>query len=207
MKTKIFIIAALITLFGTQTYSQSIAVGLIAGVNIANVKFTPKLATSPDSRTGAVIGGLIDIGISSNIAIETGLEYVMKGAEATSGGVTEKLKLDYLEFPALVKVKIPMTEVNPYVLAGLTLGVNLSAKAEDDNGQTSQEVDIKDNIESSDFGLFFGAGLNFRVATKTSLFVQGGYSLGLTDINKVASATEVKNYGIQLGAGVMINLK
>ncbi|MDQ3020257.1 MAG: PorT family protein [Bacteroidota bacterium] len=198
----------LILVITSNARSQSIGLGLEAGINIANSKITPKLSTSPDSRTGLIVGGVIDIGINRNISIVSGIRYVMKGAKVTSGGTTETGKLDYLEFPVLFKYKFPLTEVNPYIILGPTLGINLSAEVETDNGQTTTTEDFKENIESSDFGLLFGAGLDFRVGTMTNLFFQTAYSLGLTDINKIANSTvEIKNYGIQITGGVKFNLK
>lgn len=68
-----------------------------------------------NSRTGLIIGGVLDIGNSRrNIGVTTGLRFTMKGFQITNGStVTDKL--NYLEVPALLKVKFPLTEVKPFV--------------------------------------------------------------------------------------------
>ncbi len=174
---------------------------------MANVNITPTPAVSTNTRTGIIVGGVLEFGISPNISVVTGLRYVGKGYKQASGVQTLDLKADYLEFPVLLKVKFPLTEIKPYLIGGPTIGINVSANEEFNNGVTVVTTDVKKDVESIDFGLLLGAGMDFRVATKTNLFVQFGYSLGLTNSNKaVGSTATAKNYGIQITAGAKFNL-
>jgi len=210
MKRKIALIALLvISIVYTDATSQSISLGIEAGVNLANVNVTPTPTVSTDTRTGIIVGGVLDISLTPSISVVSGLRYMSKGYKLTSGVQKLDVKADYLEFPILLKVKFPLTEVKPYLIGGPTIGINLSANSEFSNGTTTTTTDIKKDVESVDFGLLFGAGLDFKVATKTNLFVQFGYSLGLTNSNKDAVSvisTTVKNYGIQITGGAKFNL-
>lgn len=71
----------------------------------------------------------------------------------------------------------------------------------------SEEVDIKDETKSIDFGLGFGAGVSFP-AGNNSLFVEGRYALGSTNLNDDPedSETSIKTRGIQVMAGVTFPL-
>lgn len=68
--------------------------GLEAGINIANVNLTPSLST--DSKTGLILGGVIEIAITSNMSAVSGIRYVSKGYKFTSGATTSSQRLDYL---------------------------------------------------------------------------------------------------------------
>jgi len=133
----------------------------------------------------------------------------MKGNETVTadvfGSSTTTQKANFLEIPALAKVKFPLTEIKPYVIAGPTLGLKLSATTRTDVGTTGgQDVD-NTNVETIDFGLFFGAGLDFNIVPTTDLFFQAGYSLGLSNLSKVAN-TSTKTTGIQLIVGAKFKI-
>jgi hypothetical protein len=206
MKLKTTVIALFLVLISAAgTYSQTtLALGAEVGLNIANVSITP--SQTSNSRTGLIIGGVLDIGISRNIGVTTGLRYIMKGFQVTNGGATFTDKLNYLDVPVLLKVKFPLTEVKPYLIGGPVLGIRVAASEEQSNGQQTNDVDASSAFESIDFGLLFGGGLDFNVATKTDLFVQFGYSLGLSNIYKLNPQFTVKNYGIQITGGAKFRL-
>ncbi len=205
MKLKIILVAALMMITGITAYSQpSLSLGLEGGLNLANVSITP--SQTSNSRTGLIIGGVLDIGISRNIGVTTGLRFTMKGFQVTNQGVTFTDKLNYLEVPALLKVKFPLTEVKPYLVGGPVLGIRISASEEQSNGTQTADVDASSAYESIDFGLLFGGGLDFNVATKTDLFIQAGYGFGLSNIWKQSTTVTVKNYGIQITGGVKFKL-
>lgn len=205
MKLKLTLLALLLTFFSVTSYSQTtLALGLEAGLNLANVSITP--SQTSNSRTGLIIGGVLDIGISRNIGVTTGLRYTMKGFQVTNQGVTFTDKLNYLEVPALLKVKFPLTEVKPYLVGGPVLGIRVSASEEQSNGTQTADVDASSAFESIDFGLLFGGGLDFNVANKTDLFIQAGYGFGLSNIWKQTTTVTVKNYGIQFTGGVKFRI-
>ncbi len=194
----------LILVVSSNVNSQSIALGIEGGINIANITATPTATTS--SRTGIIAGGIIDINITPNITITSGLRYNMKGYESVVGATTFTIKLGYLEFPALLKVKFPLTEIKPYLIAGPTLGIKLSATQTQSTATQTVDTDVSSSVESTDFGLLFGAGMDFRVGARTLLFVQPAYSLGLSNILKNAPTSTIKNNGFQITAGVKFGM-
>jgi opacity protein-like surface antigen len=210
MKLKVLAVILLTLLISSAGLSQTrFSLGLEAGINIANVNVTPSTSTS--GRTGLIIGGIADIGFTPQLGIVTGIRYVMKGYSNTftnQGGVsqTDNVKLNFIEFPALFKVKFPLTEVKPYLIGGPTLGISVSSTVESTAGTQSATSDVSSSVESIDFGLLFGAGLDFNIGPKMDLFAQGGYSLGLSNILKGNTTATIKNYGIQLTGGVKFKL-
>src|SRR5512136_1093139 len=62
--------------------------------------------------------------------------YTMKGATyvALDDSFTDKLYADYIEVPLLLKLKLPLPIVQPFVFAGPTVGFKLKEKLQE-NGQ------------------------------------------------------------------------
>lgn len=199
----VLVALSVMSALSTHVYSQSsIGIGIEGGVNMSNINVTPNFTTN--GRTGILIGGFADIGLSRTIYLRPGLRYVSKGFSNTDNGVTFTDKLSYLEIPALLKVSFPLTELKPYLLAGPTMGIQLSASEEATDGVQTQTADASSVYESIDFGLYFGAGIDFHVA-KMDVFVGGGYAMGLSNITKQTNVSG-KNYGFQLTGGIKFNL-
>lgn len=195
---------AMVTLINTNTNSQNISMGIESGLNIANMSLTPNLNSS--TKTGFMVGGFADIGVSRIVSIRPGLRYVTKGFTLTGNGFTLNEKMNYLEMPLLIKASIPLKHVRPYFVAGPSLGINLSASQEiSANGQVVQTDDVSASWETIDFGLYFGSGFDFHVADNIDVFSGFGYTLGLTNVSK-AQGLEGRNSGIQITGGVKFGL-
>jgi len=213
MKNLLFVATLFIVLsFCTNSHAQvKIALGLEAGINISNTSQTPDANTS--SKIGIIGGGNLDIGLSPQISIVPGLRYVSKGSTQKNvviGNINASevvSKGDFLQFPALLKVKFPLTEIKPYLIAGPILGILLTqtTTVTQAGSTTSQDFDTKSSFETSEFSLLFGGGMDFRIATKTDLFIQVGYELGLSNISKITNNT-VKTNGFQITSGVKFGL-
>lgn len=199
-------VLAMIMLFsaGSSMSQTNIKLGFEAGLNIANVSVSTNVSTN--SRTGMIFGGVADVGFTRQIGLVTGVRFVMKGYSVSQGTTSSTIKLNYLEFPAFLKVKFPLTEIKPYLIGGPTLGINLSSTAETISGTQTQTSDLSANTESIDFGLFFGAGMDFSVTPKMDLCFQGGYAFGMSNIAKGITTVTIKTNGIQLTGGVKFKI-
>ncbi len=199
-----FLLVLILVAAAPRVFSQSsTGLGIEGGINLSNINVTPNFNTN--SRTGLMVGGYAEIGLSDIVYIRPGLRYVMKGFSSSGNGVTFTDRLSYLEIPLLLKVRLPLAKVKPYFMAGPTLGIQLSANEEATNGVQTQEGDASAVFETVDFGLFFGSGMDFKVAANTEMFFGAGYSLGLSNIAKIAGVT-AKNSGIQFMGGVKFSL-
>ncbi len=202
----------------------NIGIGAKVGLNIANASFSPDLPAgiTKSTRMGFMFGGVVEIGFAGPLSIQAEPMYVQKGnvvegplfVDQTTGfPVTGKntSKLALFEVPILLKAKFPAGPVKPYVFAGPSIGFILSATETDEpQGFPSTDTDIKSTLNSTDFGLVFGAGAEFKVAPLVALTLDARYSLGLTDLSKgvpgEVTHTSVKTTGIQILAGVLFHL-
>ena len=196
--------------FSAVVNAQTNEIGLIAGVNIANLE---EKDSDFNSLTGFGIGGVLDITLGEKISLLLEPMYLQKGASEDEEGVTLDIKLAYIEIPALFKVQFGDGSTKPYLMAGPTIGLNVGADLEVSMGSMSVEVDFADLIETFDFGLAFGGGVSFK-AGNNSFFIEAKYSLGLADITKTGEIdingigfefpeTEVKTTGIKIMAGML----
>ncbi|RPI18957.1 MAG: PorT family protein [Ignavibacteriae bacterium] len=201
------IIVALIAIFTTQIFSQSVKMGIEGGMNLSNSSFTPDIQSS--SRTGMMFGTFAEIKVSPILSIKPGVRYIMKGFSVTNnGGLPNNFKVNYIEVPALLKVTFPVSSVKPYLEAGPTLSLRVSANEEINlgNQQPSQDVDVSQLFESTDIGLYFGGGMDFRIGSSTEMFTSIGYGLGLSNTLSSATTLTAKNNGIRITTGVKFDL-
>ena len=196
------IIFALFVIYSTQSFSQSIGLGIESGINIGDISSSPAFNTT--TKTGFMVGGFADIGVTDIFAVRPGLRYITKGFTSTFNGVSFTDNLSYLEVPLLLKVSVPLPRVKPYFMAGPTLGIQLSANETFGTGAQAQDLDASQIYETIDFGLHFGGGIDFHVASKMEIFTGFGYSLGLTNISKLT--TSARNHGLQITSGVKFNI-
>jgi len=195
------IVVAIAAIFSTQSFSQP-KLGIEAGLNLSNSSFSPDLRSG--SRTGIMIGGFAEFKVSPLFSIKPGLRYIMKGFSVGDGwGNQNTFKLNYIEAPVLLKVNFPVQQVKPYVEAGPTVALRISSTVESIDG----DVDASEAFETIDFGLYFGSGLDFRVANNIEMFTGIGYSLGLSNtLSAINGNITGKNNGFKIISGVKFDL-
>jgi len=216
-------IVALLALFIALPAGAQVKFGVIGGVNLANLNGNDVDGTKIDfsGRTGFGVGGVLDVGLSENIALRFAPMYLQKGAEFTDtdpdlGTATFAVKAGYLEVPVLLKIALGTSSIQPYLMAGPTIGFNLSSNLKFSATGINAEIDAKEITKSTDFDFAFGAGVSFP-AGANSIFVEGRYALGLTDIARegtlefmgediVSGDAEVKTRGFQIMGGISFPL-
>jgi|SRR5699024_6939966 len=166
---------------------SSIDFGIRGGLNFANLNDTD---LDTDSRTGFMVGVYANYLIpNSPVSIQPEVLYTQKGFEY--GDATAKL--GYIEIPVLAKFDWVMDgNITPHVYFGPYIGFNVSAEAEGPQGDV--DVDIEDTVNTTDFGVIVGAGVDvnrFNVGVR--------YGAGLTE---VADNIDGKNGVLSIVAGV-----
>ncbi len=164
-------------------------VGVRAGANVAMLSFDTLPPGVTDShRFGYVLGGSFAYPLWPMGDIETGLVFSEQGGEiegtvtvfnqSVSGKGT--LKLTYLTIPLLLKVSIPAGRVTPYAKLGPQLGIRLASKIELEPADASPVVerDLDEQTSSTDWALYFAAGIEF--SGEIDSYLELGYGLGLT---------------------------
>ena len=208
--------AVLAFLFALPVMAQTnpIVLGFKGGVNLANLSIDPDTDPSPDMYLGLAVGGLLGFEISPGMTLDTNFLYIQKGAkwESDFEGDTfkETDKYSYVVINPMLRFAVQNQGLRPYFMAGPEIGFLVDATATGEiNGEDQDDVDLKDFTKSTDFGVNFGAGLEFP-SGNSAFFVEGRYAMGLTDImddgdegtKQEDEQAEVKHRGIYLMGGV-----
>ena len=166
---------------GLMVLPQPAAAGVQFGIKVGGNMAKPtgadvqKPLETIKSRVGFTGGIFLAFNLGKVVAIQWEALYTMKGATfvALDDSYTDKLYGDYIEIPLLLKIKIPLPVIQPFVFAGPSVGFKLSEKAELDG----VPVDVA-LLKNNDYGAIFGAGVNLG----RSFMLDVRYSLGLQKV-------------------------
>jgi len=177
---KIILILVLIFATSSNTEAQIAKFGVKAGLNYANL-------SSSNVQTNAITSyhaGLVaEIKFLDKFAIQPELLYSTQGASYKTVIGDVKNELGYIAIPVLAKIYLSDT-------FSLELGPQASFLLSE-----KKNFDVN-NSNTFDFSI--AAGLGMKI-TK-SIFIQGRYGLGLTEVSTTA---QTKNSVVQVSAGIL----
>jgi hypothetical protein len=162
-----------------QPAAAGIQFGIKAGGNMAKptgVDAQDPLATLKN-KVGFTGGIFLAFNFGRVVTIQWEALYTMKGATyvALDDSYTDKLYADYIEVPLLLKIKIPLPVIQPFVFAGPSVGFKLQEKLQE-NGV---DVPLTEKLlKNNDYGAIFGAGVNLG----RSFMLDVRYSLGMQKV-------------------------
>lgn len=207
MKKYVVLLFAAIWSLAAPLSAQTV-LGFHAGVNIAN--FGGDDVENTDSRTGLNIGASVRFSLAENLGLSLGGGYSQMGTELSEQGVTGKIKLDYLEFPVLLRFAFPSSSnLGLHLYGGAVVGIEAKCEIEGSEGSVSVTADCDEadlDTKSTQFGLMGGAGVDIGISDSMDLFLDVLYNLGLTTVDGSAEEADVKNRAFTIRAGLAIPL-
>lgn len=187
MKNKILLVVFLLTSSGS--YAQSVF-GIKGGLNHATIVGD---ASGVDPKNSFHVGAFVIIKSSEKFAVMPEVVYSQQGAQISGNG-NFKVNYDYLNLPLMLTF-FPTQSF--FLQAGPQVGFLLSAEVTD--GKNSENV--KDQLNSTDLGLGFGVGGDFK-----SVIIQARINAGLSNTAKnAADGEKFPNQVIQLSIGFKLN--
>jgi len=204
MKKSMLVVLAALIVVAVVPQTLSAGVGIKGGLALS--KFAVKPAdTFPfplENLTGPVGGVFFSLGIGP-LSFQPEILYVRMGMKGTYEGSTIEYRLNYIQVPLLLKVRvIPVGPVRPIIYAGGYGSYMLSAKGVMSSSEGSESADIGEMFEKIDYGVVGGAGVEFKLPGLL-LSVEGRYCLGLANIAKDAGEGESgKNRSIMALVGI-----
>jgi len=185
---KKILLAAVLFIATTATIqAQLLKIGVKAGVNFASQTGDafPDQNFNKDGITSFHAGLVAEVKLLEKFAIQPELLYSTQGATYKFADAQEDFKneLAYLSVPVMAKI---------YMTKSLSLEVGPQASF-----LLSQKDDVRfDDAKTFDFAVNAGLGLKIT----ESIFLQGRYSLGLTE---ASSNADIKNSVVQISAGFL----
>ena len=185
---------ALLTLFATISHSnaQIFKLGIKGGINYANQTGTNIIVNSTNYKTEAIsnyhIGLLTEIKLGERFSLQPEVLYSTQGAKYDAIGVVNDFTNDigYISIPVMAKINLNNT-------FSLEFGPQASFLMSKKNEVGINSIKNQNNID-------LGAGAGLGIHLTKSLFVQGRYVVGLSEISPDA---KVKNSVLQVSAGLL----
>lgn len=212
MKNTLF--AALAFLFASPAlYAQGVYLGPRIGAHFANVKWDGENKPDSDNRTAVLYGAALELPITRHLKLQPEVNYVVRGytseSEILGANVARELKLNYLDFGGLLKIKTNDEGLHAYLGAGAFYSYALSGETTFNVGNVSQtneiEFDREESYERGDLSLALGAGVQLPLG-QSFLFADARYLYGLNDVDNQDNDVEIKNRGLSLSAGLLFPL-
>ncbi len=198
-------------------YSQ-MQFGVQAGVAISNVNRSvpglslPGFSIGSNHIVGPTAGATASLKIWKWLEFRPELNFIQRGSNISSSFVSYtvegKYTLNYLDIPLNVVYQHQLGPGKIFGGLGPEIAFGLSGKGKGDNNQNVKiKFDGKDEISSdflhlktTDLGLSFCLGYQLH----NGLFLNGGYYLGLTDIDPNKDF-DWKNHGFSIKVGYMFS--
>lgn len=195
-----------LTTFTTTVFAQ-FAIGPRAGLHFSSVAVDPDEDT--EGTLGLMFGAVAELGLSDNFAIQPEASYVKRGfdREFDDDGdlFSSDLRINYLDFGALAKLKTSSEGFYGYLGAGPYYSYALSGELETEflgiNNTAEVDFDDDESFERGDWSVAFAAGIGVPLG-ESHFFLDARYLLGLVDIEK-GEDTDVRNRGVSVSAGFL----
>jgi hypothetical protein len=202
-------VALAVLVMSGQTQAQSKRAGVNLGIDFSTLggDIDELVGTNAESVTGFSAGAFLGIDVSRMFRIQLNGQYVQKGAKFEESGVRLTFDAPYVELLLPVTLLIPIegSSITPRFYAGPSLAFETSCDVTlEVEGETPVTVACSDfdaPTTTTDYGVFFGAGVDFAVGAGEIVF-DVLYNMGLANINNYPGDTEtIKNRNFQILVG------
>jgi hypothetical protein len=221
MKKVVAIVAGVII---TSTSFAQFSVGVQGIGNLSDAKYTVSGGLGLTKKAKVAPGGgfVAQYQLNEKFAIRSGINFLQHGLKLTafepsSGGdapsilVDANSTLNYLQVPVNFLYTVPVASMQLFAGAGPYFNYGISGKTklkmtltspyinetvEEKDDLFKEETPDETSLKRFDFGVGAVAGVKFN----NGMFVNAGYQLGLSNIDKTEGNT-YKNRGLQLTIG------
>lgn len=179
-----------------NTYAQT-GYGFRFGGNLSDYTVTvpDSVQTSPAKKTGWQAGVFYNISSGGLFSMQPEVNFSQRGIrfdDPTDISVTRNF--NYLEFNVLGKTTFSSKNVKAYFNLGPGIAYLLSAQDRSDISETTKVNLEAENIRRWDTALHAGFGAAFRLGFENALFIEGRYTLGISDLLDIETNQQPENY-------------
>ncbi len=186
-------------IFISSITNAQIKIGLNGGVNFASHTIS---GTSSDitlmRKTGFTIGAIAEYPISNNFSIRLNADYIQRGGKnkiLSLGNKENKFFYEYIELSPYITYKVINSKIFAKIIGGLSFGHLINA----DVNSNGNNFSIKDNLYLFNITSNFGLEIEIPILAKTSLILNGIYSLGLKNISRYGIALKTNDINLNIG--------
>jgi len=147
---------------------------------------------------GYGVGGYIGYNFTKNFGLQLEGIYSSLAQKYTYQGNVKKIELSYINFPLLAVIGSDVSKpVSFNVAFGPQVGINVGSKIKSEsNGEGTDSLTAVLAVKTGDFGVAYGAGLNFALTPTVHLGVGFRGVYGLVDISDKSNNSTTNDYYI-----------
>lgn len=217
MRKTLLLLSSLGLLALASPAGAQVRVGAYGGISRTSLSGDAPSGAEYRTRTGPVIGALVEIPVAEHVWISAQPAWVQRGTKIAFDvpGENERqdslsLGLSYASLPLLMKIETAGGRV--FVNSGLEAGFLLDAKLSPVEGDGEDE-DVSDLVTDFDLAINFGVGGQFPIGLPT-LTIEARYIQSLTNSSDVSVdigadtliPTRFRTSGFEFLAGIWIPL-
>jgi opacity protein-like surface antigen len=143
---------------------------------------------------GYGIGGLIGVNFSRNVGMQLEAIYSSLSQKFTDRNEERRIDLTYIHIPLLLTLNTDVSKaVNLNIAFGPQVGINTGSEIESEGSNGVDTVQAVIAVKPADFGLAYGAGLDFMLAPSLTLDLgfRGVYGIiDISDDNKTKTTNQ-----------------
>ncbi len=143
---------------------------------------------------GVLAGAFATVPLTGKLSLQPEAIYTTKGASLDVFDIESDYIVDYIEVPVLVRYPVRRSI---YVAGGPALAFCVRARSRTSFGGSTDEIDIKEDVESFDLGLVGAVGYE-----RGRWMFDGRYTYGLSDTDADSSDNvKIRNRAFSISAG------
>lgn len=209
---KIILITTIVLISSSFSFAQFTHLGIKGGLNFSKVNYNNDLQSYDHPFKAGFNAGLFgEFELNGKMSLYAEVIYSQRGNKYYFDGNSEIgqsfvehtfiQELDYIDILILFQYKFPTkSNFTPKIFAGPLVSFLLSANLEYEEQESKGEIDVKELIQSSEFGVVFGIGTDSQLPSNKIIF-DIRYNLGLTNINNNEEGSEFTSGNISINQG------
>lgn len=186
-------------LLTTTSYAQiQTALGFKGGVAFS--KLNGKSINSSETNAGPTIGGFARLGFAQIVDFQIEMLYTQMGGKYKLDSASYNPSLSYLEFPLLLKIKIPISEtVYPYAYIGESAGFKIGETTNKIESSDGTSKPVGDQFNGLNLSTVYGAGVDLE-SDFVTLSLDFRYSNGMINVFKTGEG-QTGYFAMSVGFG------
>jgi hypothetical protein len=181
---------------GRKSYSQTKSIGLSSGYSFARFLTGKELTSQGINRP--IVNVFYENEFQKHLALKFGLSYYVAGDTENTSDINNKplsLSWSYSYISAPITLKYSFgKKIKPYVKLGGYLSYLLNSNGLPFNqikdANTIKYISLENETKSFDYGILFGAGIEFKINNQFHIFTETNAIYGLPKFDKYGSVIQ-----------------
>jgi hypothetical protein len=206
MENSLKSVLAIFLVFAVTNLHAQVKFGPKVGLNLSTMTLkSGGLSLDPKTKVGFHIGGIFEIPLKGNFALQPGILYSLKGSKYKVDTEEMSIAPNYIEIPvcAVYHFGAGAVKISPFAGPYFAYAIDGKTKSGGESANIKFGSENYDDMKPFDIGLTLGVGVHI-----SSLLISAQFGLGLANLSPVTTDdTEMKNRVIGISLAYLIGGK